>query len=235
MTTSQDAKDRAQETAATAKDEGRHVAGVAQEEAKKVASEAADQAKSVVNDAVSQVTGQLDEQSRAQRDRVAGLLQTFGGDLGGMASDADSSSLATQVAREVASRAEALGKQLEQREPSELLDDVRRFARQRPGTFLLGALAAGVLAGRVLKAGTQSQQQGPTTGPEYGTPAPAYGTPAGETGFATTDPPRPTSTPGQPTVETSTFPEAPDAPGGPMAGPDAGYGERGTLPGGERL
>jgi hypothetical protein len=38
---------------------------------------------------------------------------------------------------------------LQSREPAELLDEVRRFARRKPGMFLLGAAAAGVLAGRL--------------------------------------------------------------------------------------
>lgn len=40
---------------------------------------------------------------------------------------------------------------LDEREPSELLDELRRFARRRPGAFLLGAFAAGAVAGRVAR------------------------------------------------------------------------------------
>ena len=38
---------------------------------------------------------------------------------------------------------------LQNREPAELLDEVRSFARRKPGMFLLGAAAAGILAGRL--------------------------------------------------------------------------------------
>ena len=38
---------------------------------------------------------------------------------------------------------------LQNREPADLLEEVRRFARRKPGVFLLGAAAAGVLAGRL--------------------------------------------------------------------------------------
>ncbi len=61
------------------------------------------------------------------------------------------SGLAADVAHQVAERARSLSRHLDGREPSELLDDVRRFARQRPGTFLLGALAAGVIVGRLAR------------------------------------------------------------------------------------
>ena len=141
--------ERAQQAASTAADQSRHVAGVAADEAKGVASEAAQQARSVVDDAVGQVREQLDDQGRQQRDRLAGTLASFGDDLGQMAES--SSGLAADVAQEVAERARSLARHLDGREPSDLLDDVRRFARQRPGTFLLGALATGVVAGRLLR------------------------------------------------------------------------------------
>ena len=38
---------------------------------------------------------------------------------------------------------------LQTRDPAELLDEVRSFARRKPGIFLLGAAAAGIVAGRL--------------------------------------------------------------------------------------
>jgi hypothetical protein len=150
MTTDTTAAERAQATASTAADEGRHVAGAAKEQAATVASEAADQARSVVSDAVGQVSDTMREQTSTQRDRLVSTISSFGDDLSSMA-DQGSPGLATDVARQVADKARALTSQLEGREPQELLEDVRRFARQRPGTFLLGALVAGVVAGRLLR------------------------------------------------------------------------------------
>jgi hypothetical protein len=40
---------------------------------------------------------------------------------------------------------------LDGREPGQLLDEARNFARRRPGVFLVGALAAGVVAGRMTR------------------------------------------------------------------------------------
>jgi hypothetical protein len=143
------AKERAQQAASTAADEGKHVAGVAAGEAKSVAGEARDHARNLVGEARSQLQGQVDEQSRQQKDVLASTLGTFGDDLASMAESG--SGLAADVAHEVAERARSLAQHLGDREPSELLDDVRRFARQRPGTFLLGALAAGVVVGRLAR------------------------------------------------------------------------------------
>ena len=72
---------------------------------------------------------------------------------GGMASDA---------AREVANRARSFSEQLDGREPTELLDDLRSFARRRPGMFLAGSVIAGVVVGRILR-GTRDAAQGSAT------------------------------------------------------------------------
>jgi hypothetical protein len=167
---------RAQQVAGTATDEGKHVAGVAAEQAQNVASTAAEQARSVAGQAVGQVRDQLGEQATTQRDRLAGTLRSFGDDLESMASSQDAPGLAKDLAREVSDRARALGSHLEGRQPGELLEDVRDLARRRPGTFLLGALAAGVVAGRLLRAtadgaaAAQLADDGSTTLPAVPTP-----------------------------------------------------------------
>jgi hypothetical protein len=185
------AKDQAQQAAGTAADEGRHVAGVARDEAQRVASEAKSQLSSLVSGATSQV----EDQSRTQRDRIVETLRTFGDDLDKMATQNDGG-MAANLAREGASRARTLSSQLDGREPRELLDDVRSFARRKPGTFLLGALAAGVVAGRLTrgaKDGTSADTHPPKFATEvertepvgYGT---AAGTPLAGTGAPVSDP-----------------------------------------------
>jgi hypothetical protein len=146
MTESPTAKERAQNAAGTATDEGRHLAGVTQQEAGNVASEAANQARRVMDDAMTQVHAQ----SKEQKDRLAGTLQTLGDDLESMTSQA-TPGVAQDLARQAAGYARSISDHLQSREPGELLDDVRQFARRRPGTFLLGALAAGVAVGRLAR------------------------------------------------------------------------------------
>ncbi|MGY2704188.1 hypothetical protein [Nocardioides sp. HB32] len=200
MTTNTGATERAKETASTAADEGRHVAGVAKEEATNVAATAADQARSVMGDAVDQVGSQLGEQATTQRDRLSGTLRTFGDDLEQMASQSPSSGLASNLAHEVAERARSLGAQLESREPRQLLDDARDFARRRPGTFLLGALAAGVVAGRLFRGAADgaaaaslapAAPSAPTPTTPVTPPATAPTGGARSTGAVTTTPPLP--------------------------------------------
>jgi hypothetical protein len=150
-------KDQAQQAAGSATDEGKRVAGVAQDEIKNVTAEAQNQLRGILE----QATSQVDEQSREQQGRLAETVRTFGDDLHGMTSQDDGGGMAAQLVRQIADQARGLASHLENREPRELLEDVRSFARRRPGTFLLGALAAGVVVGRVA-GGAKAAQDNPS-------------------------------------------------------------------------
>ena len=128
-------------------DQAKHAASVASDEAKQVATDVRDQARGLLDETKNQVQ----DQSRTQRDRLVDTLRTFGDDLDGMAQDRDG--LASGAAREVAQRVRTISERLDGREPSELLDDLRSFARRRPGMFLAGALVSGVVVGRLLRGG----------------------------------------------------------------------------------
>jgi F0F1-type ATP synthase membrane subunit b/b' len=145
-TGSESGKEQAKQAAGVAADQGKQVAGTAQDEARRVASEARSQARGLLD----QATSQVEDQSRTQRDRLVDVLRSVGDDLDTMASHSDGGT-ASDLVHEVADRAKALSSRLDGREPRELLEDVRGFARRRPGTFLLGALVAGVVAGRLTR------------------------------------------------------------------------------------
>lgn len=151
------AKEQAKQAAGTAADESRHVAGVAQGEAQRVASEA----KSQVQGLLDQATTQVEDQSRTQLGRLAETLRSFGDDVEKMA--AQSEGPASGLAHELADRTRGLSSHLEGREPRDLLDDVRGFARRKPGAFLLGALAAGVVAGRLTRGAKAAQSSSQTS------------------------------------------------------------------------
>lgn len=172
MTTDQGAMERTKGAASTAADEGKHVGAVAKDEARNVASTAAEQARTVTSQTVGQLRDQLVEQTSGQRDRLVGTLQSFGDDLERMAGQAGDGGMAGDLAREAASRARALREHLDGREPGQLVDDVRDFARRRPGTFLLGALVAGVAAGRLLRGAADG-----AAAAELATPAQTVGRP----------------------------------------------------------
>ena len=151
-------KEQANEAAGTAASEGKRVAGIAGDEAQKVLGETKHQARALMDEA----RGQLEEQSRTQRDRLVEMLGTLGQDLDRMAGQTESG-LASELVGNAAARVQTVSRHLEGREPAQLVDDVRDFARRRPGVFLLGALAAGVVAGRVARGAQKAHSDSSST------------------------------------------------------------------------
>lgn len=159
MTTTPSAQDRAQDTAATATQESKRVGSIATDEVKNVASETQDQVRMLISEARVQVN----DQTAAQRDRVVDTLRSLGDDLDEMASQSQKSGLANDLARQAAEKARAFSSSLDGRDPADLLEDVRSFARRKPGTFLLGALAAGMVAGRLARGARENAGNDTTT------------------------------------------------------------------------
>lgn len=176
-------KEQAQQAASTAAGEGKHVAGVAAEQASNVVGEA----RSQVQNLMQQAGQEVETQSRQQKDRLAGEMRTFSSDLEQMASQGGDG-MAGQLTREVAERTRSLSTHLEQREPRDLLEDVRDFARRRPGTFLLGALAAGVVAGRLARGAKDAQSSPTVSGSAASTTTGSLADPLAAPPVATTEP-----------------------------------------------
>lgn len=59
--------------------------------------------------------------------------------------------MVNQFVSMLADRAQKFTTQLETKEPADLLNDVRRFAARRPGTFLAIAAGVGLVAGRLTR------------------------------------------------------------------------------------
>jgi hypothetical protein len=166
------AKDQASTVAGSVGSAGQHVAGVARDEAGNVAAEAKGQAKNVLG----QARAELTQQASDQQQRVAGGLRTLGTELGSMADNSQDPGYATDLTRQVSTKAHEIADWLENRDPSSLLEEVKTFARQRPGTFLGLALVAGVAAGRLTR-GLKDESSTATSS----TPSPSVG-PATATG-----------------------------------------------------
>jgi hypothetical protein len=148
------AKDEARELATTTADRGGEVAETAAEEAKTVAAHAQHEARDLLREG----RAQLESQARDGQRKAAESLHELAGQLERMAEQTDSPGVAADVARQVSGRTRSVADWLEHREPGDLLDEVRRFARRRPGTFLVGAAVAGALVGRLTR-GVVAQQQ----------------------------------------------------------------------------
>ncbi|GGC81973.1 hypothetical protein GCM10011512_05910 [Tersicoccus solisilvae] len=146
------AKDAAQQEAQQLKDTAAHaakdVAGTARREAANVKDEAVGQAKSMV----SSLKDEASSQASTQQQRLAEQSRNISDDLRRVAQgEKPESDLVNRVVSTVADRAERFTTQLENKEPADLLQDVRRFAARRPGTFLAIAAGVGLLAGRLTR------------------------------------------------------------------------------------
>ena len=185
-------KDQASGLAQSGAAAGQHAAGVARDQAAEVAAEAGRQGRGLVRDA----QGQLAQQAAAAQQRLAARLRALGDELASMAGPGAQRGAAATVAGQAASRARSAGQWLEDREPSEVLDDVQAFARRRPGAFLAVALGAGLAAGRLTRGlaaahGDDGDGALVPAAPRQGSPAPGGGPldaggafPAGAAGYA---------------------------------------------------
>jgi len=157
-------KDRAADVGGTVQDKAGEVAGTAQSRAVDVAGTAKDQAVEVAQEAqrqardlLAELRGQLQQQTQAQRERLVEVLRDFEDELQSMVQAGGRGGTASEVARQVADRLAGFRSYLES--GANPLNDVRSFARRRPGTFLFLAAAAGVLAGRATRGAAAARKQ----------------------------------------------------------------------------
>jgi hypothetical protein len=163
QSTTEIAKEQAADVAQTGVQAGQHVASVAKEQAANVGTEAGRQAKDLLGHARSE----LGRQATSQQQRVADGLKSLSGQLHSMSQHSDQPGMAADLARQGAHFTQQAASWFDERDPAALLDEVRSFARRRPGTFLLAAAGAGLLAGRLTR-GLKDQAGGSDSGPAAG-------------------------------------------------------------------
>ncbi|WP_258804242.1 hypothetical protein [Pseudarthrobacter sp. NS4] len=159
-------KEEASNVAGQAAGAAQGVAETAKAEAANVASEAKTSAKDLLHQAKSG----LSDQAGTQQQKAAEGIRTISSQLRTMADAPEQQGVASDLIRQAADRSESMATWLQNRDPGSLLDEVKSFARQRPGTFLLLAAGAGLLAGRLgrsLQAGTPAPEAAAGTAPPY--------------------------------------------------------------------
>ena len=155
-------------TTDAAKESGQRVASTAAEQGKNVLDEGRAQARNLTHE----VSQQAHEQSKVQKDKAASGLRSLGTELQNMAAaQGGQAGLATDLAQQASVKVHDLAGWLDQHEPGDLLDEVRSLARRKPGTFLLGALAAGVVAGRLTRGAVDATRSDTGDGSATGGPA----------------------------------------------------------------
>ena len=140
----------------------------AKDKAGEVLQEAKTQARNVVDDLKRDAHEQASRQTGRAADGLRGLAQQLGALVEGRPGDAG---LAGDYARRLGDRVSDVAERVERGGFDGVVRDVRRYARQRPGTFLLGAAVLGFATGRVLRAGAQATQANGTSSPDATIPA----------------------------------------------------------------
>lgn len=184
------AKETAKDALSSAAEHGGQVAGTAKQEAADVVAEA----KGKATDLLSDVKTQADEQSKTQLKNLASKIGELADELDDLVRGSESSGTVTDAAQQLADRTRQLSSHLDGRQPLDLLEDVRGFARRRPVAFLGGAAVAGVLAGRLTRGAKAAQDSdGPTSSTTTST-TPTTGTTTPSTGITTATAPSAGST-----------------------------------------
>ncbi|MFD3401486.1 hypothetical protein ACFWUU_12440 [Kribbella sp. NPDC058693] len=160
------ARDQAGQLKETSADAAREVAGTVKEKVSDVTSDVRSETRRLASQTRQELAGQASQ----QKDRAATGLRSVSDELRGMAEHGQSG-LGAQLARQGADLTDQAADFLQQHEPADLLDEVRGYARRKPGTFLLIAAAAGIVAGRLTRAlaaggtsGTPSSNGSPYNG-----------------------------------------------------------------------
>jgi len=142
------AKDEAGNVKDTAVDAGKQVAATAKEEAVNVAGEAKEQARSLISTA----TSELKNQASTQQSRLASTLRNYTDQLQGLTQGQPlEAGPLNDLVQRAASRGNDIASWLENREPADVLEELRRYARRRPMMFLALSSLAGVVAGRITR------------------------------------------------------------------------------------
>jgi hypothetical protein len=171
------AVDEAKNVGQTAAQAGSQVASVATDQAKEVAYETQRQAKDLLDQGRTQVKQQVVSQQQKAGQGLSSIAQELRALADGTSEGAPGP--ARDLLQQASSSVESFASMLQNREPAELLDEVRAFARRKPGLFLLGAAAAGVLAGRLTSGVKAAHSDTSSTGgyptqTNYVDPAPTY-------------------------------------------------------------
>ena len=142
------AKHEAADLKDTAVEQAKDVAATVKDEASVVLGEAKSQAK----DLYAQTQQELKDQANTQQQRIAAGLKSVGAELRAMAANSANAGVATDVVQQLSGRLSGAATWLGDRDANAVLTEVKRYARRKPATFIIGAAIAGIAFGRLTRA-----------------------------------------------------------------------------------
>lgn len=168
--TEQSTTEQAKQTAGQAKEAAAQVAGHGQQAAADVArtgqqaaGQVAGEAKKQASDLLGKTRAEVREQVETGRTSAVSSLRDLGDQLAAMTDDVDQDGTAIEAASTARDRVRGAADWLEARDPDQILEQVRRVGRERPGVFLLTAAVAGVVAGRLTRGVVATHTDDPDT------------------------------------------------------------------------
>jgi hypothetical protein len=143
-----------------------NMAGAASEGVREVAGEVSTQARAVAGQAREQLEGfvgearrELEQQAQQRSEQTADRLRTLSEQLVALAEGrVEGAGSLAGLLYDAEGRVRGLASRLEQRGPVGVSEDLRDFARRRPGVFLAAAAGVGFVIGRVARAGSSAQR-----------------------------------------------------------------------------
>jgi len=164
------AKDQAKQVGQDGKEAAMNVAGTAASEAKNVAAEAGSQAKNLLGT----VTSEVKNQAGSQQQKITEGIRGISDELKSMAEKSDNQ-MVSSIVQQVSQRTSSAAGWLENRDAADILEDVKAFARRKPGTFLAIAAGSGLVVGRLTKGLTGNRESAATSsGSTQGTAGGSY-------------------------------------------------------------
>lgn len=140
------AQQRGREVAGEARQRGQQVADTTREEAGRVVDEATTQAAHVMETARQELHHQARQQTDHAGDALAHLGQRVQALADGRREDAGP---VGDYAERIADQVQGLARRVDELGFDGLIEETQRFARRRPGAFLIGAAAAGFAVSRL--------------------------------------------------------------------------------------
>ncbi|MCU1633097.1 MAG: hypothetical protein JWM61_1749 [Micrococcaceae bacterium] len=154
----QDGKEAAKNVAGTAASEAKNVAGTAASEAKNVAAEAGSQAKNLLGT----VTSEVKNQAGTQQQKITEGIRGISDELKSMAEKSDNH-MVSNIVQQASQRTGSAASWLEGRDATDILEDVKAFARRKPGAFLAIAAGSGLVVGRLTRGMTGNRDSNTTS------------------------------------------------------------------------
>ena len=160
------AAEQTKEVASTATAAAGDVASTAVEKVGEVQQEALAQVRNIVSETTTQVRSQAEAQTTKLAEGLSGLGDQLRALVEGRPQEAEQ---VRDYVQQGADKLAELADRIQSQGLDGTIDEVQRFARRRPGMFLLGALGVGFGVGRLVR-GAQAASSSTTSSP--GMPAP---------------------------------------------------------------